>query len=244
MINIKDRLNIEKKNYKTNTNKLNDKLNTKWKWHNKLNNKLNTKTNKKKQMKNNEETDEEQRRCEEEESENLARQLMAEEAMASYAQSTNFLQSHANECSEENLCALEALIVEEDPMTQAAIDVDVDANIDSVVDGEIVGEENTDLSYVMLLHLGECMGDVKSECWVMKVKQDIAKLEKAIFTSDMARDKDENDCAVKCLICQFQYDEGDIVAVLPCRHNFHHDCVDQWLLTKDHCPYCRQSIVN
>jgi hypothetical protein len=194
-----------------------------------------------------EETDEERRRREEEESENLARQLMAEEAMASYAQSTNFLRSHANEYSEEDLRALEALIAEEDPTThQAAIDVDldVDADIDGVVDGEIVGEESADLSYETLLRLGERMGDVKSERWAMKAKQEIAKLKKVNFTADMARGKDENDCAVKCLICQFQYEEGDVVAVLPCGHNFHHDCVDQWLLTKDHCPYCRQSIVN
>ncbi len=195
-------------------------------------------------------TDEEQQRREEE-SENLARQLMAEEAMATYAQSTNFLRSHANEYSEEDLHALKALIAEEDPMTQAAIDVDVDvdadiddADIDGVVDGEIVGEENADLSCETLLRLGECMGDVKSERQTMKAKQEIAKLKKVISTTDMARGKDENDCAVKCLICQFQYQEGNVVAVLPCGHNFHHDCVDQWLLTKDYCPYCRQSIVN
>jgi hypothetical protein len=127
---------------------------------------------------------------------------------------------------------------------QAAIDVDVDADIDGVVDGEIVGEENADLSCETLLRLGERMGDVKSERQTMKAKQEIAKLKKVISTTDMARGKDENDCAVKCLICQFQYQEGNVVEVLPCGHNFHHDCVDQWLLTKDHCPYCRQSIVN
>lgn len=176
-----------------------------------------------------EETVEERRRREDEESEALARQLMAEEAMASYAQSSDFLRSHANEYSEEDLNALEALMAEEDPMIDEAEDV-----------GEDGSEE---FSYETLLRLGERMGDVKSERWAMKAQQEIAKLKTVKYNCSMAIGKDENDCCVKCLICQFQYEEGETLLELPCKHRFHSDCINQWLSTKDHCPYCRQSII-
>ncbi len=154
---------------------------------------------------------------------------MAEEAMASYAESSNFLRSHANEYSEEDLRALEALMAEEDPMVDEA---------------EEIGDDNgsLELSYDALLQLGERIGDVKSERWALKAKEEIAKLETIPFNCQMTTNKDENDSCVKCLICQFHYQEGERLRVLPCKHRFHNDCVDQWLMTKDHCPYCRQCI--
>ena len=176
-----------------------------------------------------EESEEQKLRREQEESEALARQLMAEEAMASYAQSTNFLRSHANEYSEEDLRALEALMAEEDPMNEEVMEEEAE-------------EESEELSYDALLRLGERIGDVKTERWAMRAQQEIEKLQTVTFCKEMARGKDENDCAVKCLVCQFQYEEGEKLRVLPCGHSFHNECVDQWLLTKDHCPYCRQSI--
>ena len=180
-----------------------------------------------------EESEEERRIREEEESIALARQLMAEEAMSSYAQSSNFLRAHANEYSGEDLRALEALMAEEDPMNEDAVEeVDHDEE-----DG------SNELSYETLLRLGEQMGDVKTERWTLKAEQEIQKLNTLNFCFEMAKGKDENDCCVKCLVCQFQYEDGDCMRVLPCKHRFHSDCVDQWLRTKDHCPYCRQSIV-
>ncbi len=176
-----------------------------------------------------EETEEERRLREEEESEALARRLMAEEAMASYAQSTNFLQAHANEYSEEDLRALQALMAEEDPMN------------DEVDEEE---HESEELSYDALLRLGEQIGDVKSERWAMKARDEIEKLPTVRFCKEMAMGKDENDCSVKCLVCQYAYEEDEKLRVLPCGHIFHCECIDEWLLTKDHCPYCRQSILD
>lgn len=175
-----------------------------------------------------EESEEEKRRREEEESEALARQLMAEEAMASYAQSTHFLRAHANEYSEEDLRALEVLMAEEN-------------HINDEVE-EIEEHASEELSYDAMLRLGEHIGDVKSERWALKARQEIDKLQIVTFCKEIAQGKDENDCCVKCLVCQCQYEEGEKVRVLPCGHQFHKDCIEQWLLTKDHCPYCRQSI--
>eukprot|EP00003_Mantamonas_plastica_P000937 TRINITY_DN1070_c1_g1_i1.p1 TRINITY_DN1070_c1_g1~~TRINITY_DN1070_c1_g1_i1.p1 ORF type:complete len:134 (-),score=30.17 TRINITY_DN1070_c1_g1_i1:36-437(-) len=43
----------------------------------------------------------------------------------------------------------------------------------------------------------------------------------------------------KCSICLEQYRENDVIRTLPCLHQFHLTCVDQWLLVQANCPICK-----
>ncbi|XP_056423945.1 uncharacterized protein LOC130362872 [Hyla sarda] len=43
-----------------------------------------------------------------------------------------------------------------------------------------------------------------------------------------------------CAICLAEYEEGEVVTVITCEHQFHHPCIARWLLTKSHCPLCRE----
>eukprot|EP01065_Artemidia_motanka_P023847 TRINITY_DN28500_c0_g1_i1.p1 TRINITY_DN28500_c0_g1~~TRINITY_DN28500_c0_g1_i1.p1 ORF type:complete len:370 (+),score=86.03 TRINITY_DN28500_c0_g1_i1:53-1162(+) len=43
----------------------------------------------------------------------------------------------------------------------------------------------------------------------------------------------------QCAVCFDRFDLGDRVRALPCRHVFHADCVDPWLLEQADCPTCR-----
>ena len=55
---------------------------------------------------------------------------------------------------------------------------------------------------------------------------------------------DEDDRA-QCAICLDNFWEGDEVCSSPntdCNHVFHYDCMYQWLLKHDECPYCRKNI--
>eukprot|EP00547_Thalassionema_nitzschioides_P014463 CAMPEP_0194247492 /NCGR_PEP_ID=MMETSP0158-20130606/16654_1 /TAXON_ID=33649 /ORGANISM="Thalassionema nitzschioides, Strain L26-B" /LENGTH=253 /DNA_ID=CAMNT_0038983597 /DNA_START=56 /DNA_END=817 /DNA_ORIENTATION=- len=178
---------------------------------------------------NQEDTEEEQRRQrEEEESEALARQLMEEEALASYNQTAAFLQDNAGQYSEEDMAAMRAIMEEEENFN----------------DEEANAMDDSEMTYETLLHLGERIGDVKSERWALKAKKEISKLPSLKFCKEtMAKGKDENDCGVKCLVCQFPYEESENVRKLPCGHYFHDECIDQWLSAKDFCPYCRTCIV-
>lgn len=49
------------------------------------------------------------------------------------------------------------------------------------------------------------------------------------------------DCS-ECPICLEEFYVGDEVRGLPCAHNFHVDCIDQWLRLNVKCPRCRCSV--
>lgn len=179
-----------------------------------------------------EETEEEKLQREIEESEALARQLMAEEAMASYAMSAEYLRENADQFSSEDLAALEAAMAEEAPISNVEEEIDFD------------DDDPNNLSYDALLQLGERIGDVKEERWALIANKKIQEIPTVLFNQCMAEGKDENHTEVKCLICQFPYDDQDVLRRLPCGHCFHQECNDNWMKSKDTCAFCRKSIVS
>lgn len=46
----------------------------------------------------------------------------------------------------------------------------------------------------------------------------------------------------ECSVCLCQYENLDAVAVLPCFHFFHQQCIGEWLSRNDACPLCKQSV--
>lgn len=45
-----------------------------------------------------------------------------------------------------------------------------------------------------------------------------------------------------CTVCLGGYQEGDIVQNLPCMHQFHKVCVDEWLRQNALCPICKGAV--
>ncbi len=179
-----------------------------------------------------EETEDERLQREIEESEALARQLMEEEAMATYAMSAEYLRDNADQFSSEDLAALQAAMVEEAPISNDEEESFFD------------NDASNNLSYETLLRLGESIGDVKEERWAMIASEKIQKIPTVLFTQTMAEGKDENHTEVKCLICQFAYEDREVLRRLPCSHYFHKECNDNWMKAKDTCALCRKSIVS
>ena len=174
----------------------------------------------------------EDRQDHEDESIALARQLMAEEAMASYQSSFQLLQQHATQFSAEDYQAMQAAMMEDDEQL---------AELNEQVDED----EGDGSAYETLLDLSERIGDVKAERWSFRAPQEIAKLPSFVYnsttTTASTAAKDDSEC--KCLVCQCEYEMGEQLCRLPCQHSFHMDCVKPWLMKKDVCPYCRQCIV-
>ena len=46
----------------------------------------------------------------------------------------------------------------------------------------------------------------------------------------------------QCAVCRCEYDDDDIVRILPCRHAEHAECLDQWLLRNRSCPLCQRDV--
>ena len=53
-----------------------------------------------------------------------------------------------------------------------------------------------------------------------------------------ALDEDE-----KCTICRDVFEEGTLLVVSPCKHQFHPDCIGPWLRTTATCPVCRYKLL-
>lgn len=167
-------------------------------------------------------------RREEQESLELARALMAEEAMSSYQNSLDLLRANASQMSPEDYAAFQLALMEEEERDQAAEVADLE-------------DDQGNLSYETMLQLGERIGDVKQERWAMESDEHIGKIPVETFQGNVGPDADDSER--KCLVCQCEYEKDDELRRLPCGHCFHVPCVDQWLKTKDVCPYCRVCIV-
>uniref|UniRef100_A0ACD5VS31 Uncharacterized protein n=1 Tax=Avena sativa TaxID=4498 RepID=A0ACD5VS31_AVESA len=56
--------------------------------------------------------------------------------------------------------------------------------------------------------------------------------------------KGSMDAAVDCVFCLSRIDEGEEVRELRCRHVFHRECLDAWLLRpRATCPLCRDRLL-
>lgn len=50
---------------------------------------------------------------------------------------------------------------------------------------------------------------------------------------------------MECAVCLSRFEDADILRLLPkCKHAFHLDCVDTWLVSHSTCPLCRHCITS
>jgi hypothetical protein len=45
-----------------------------------------------------------------------------------------------------------------------------------------------------------------------------------------------------CVICQYEFEAGEILRILPCLHFYHVPCIDMWLKKKTECPLCKHIV--
>jgi len=52
------------------------------------------------------------------------------------------------------------------------------------------------------------------------------------------------DGEAECSICLSAYEHGDTLITLPhCKHEFHSECILEWLTSNDGCPQCRENVL-
>lgn len=54
--------------------------------------------------------------------------------------------------------------------------------------------------------------------------------------------KEEGKEEETCAICLSNFEEKDAYRVLPCKHRFHQECTDKWLMKRASCPVCRAEV--
>ena len=94
------------------------------------------------------------------------------------------------------------------------------------------------MTYDQLLQLGENVGKVSKGT-------DQAQLDDLpTCTYGEAKSKGETFAILgeQCAVCRCEYDDDDVVRILPCRHAEHAECLHQWLLRNRSCPLCQRDV--
>ena len=110
-------------------------------------------------------------------------------------------------------------------------------NDDSKVEQDIIEQLYPDpdkMTYEQLLELEEKVGNVSKGL----SKAQIKKIPRFIYQKNIHKNIDN-----KCVVCQYEFKNGDNVTKLNCGHVFHTDCVDTWLSKNKVCPMCHKEIV-
>ena len=98
-------------------------------------------------------------------------------------------------------------------------------NDDSKAEQEIIEQ---------LLELEEKVGNVSKGL----NKKQINKIPRFIYNKIRYKNIEN-----KCVVCQYEYKNGENLTKLPCGHIFHTDCVDTWLSGNKICPMCHKEII-
>eukprot|EP00746_Dinoflagellata_sp_MGD_P014273 gnl/MRDRNA2_/MRDRNA2_131214_c0_seq1.p1 gnl/MRDRNA2_/MRDRNA2_131214_c0~~gnl/MRDRNA2_/MRDRNA2_131214_c0_seq1.p1 ORF type:complete len:563 (+),score=93.04 gnl/MRDRNA2_/MRDRNA2_131214_c0_seq1:63-1751(+) len=53
----------------------------------------------------------------------------------------------------------------------------------------------------------------------------------------------QNNVSTQCMVCLCEFEAGEELRRLACRHLFHKDCIDEWLVRSNVCPVCKQPAV-
>ncbi|CAI9096998.1 OLC1v1033283C1 [Oldenlandia corymbosa var. corymbosa] len=91
-----------------------------------------------------------------------------------------------------------------------------------------------ELSYEELIALGEVVG---TESRGLSADT-IASLPSVNYKAQPGQDG----ICDSCVICRLDYDEGDALTVLSCKHNYHSECLNNWLRINKICPVCSAEV--
>merc|ERR1712146_406614 len=94
-------------------------------------------------------------------------------------------------------------------------------------------------TYDQLLDLGERLGNVAQERWRVEGREAVQAIPVIEFKAGGAETRTKD---TKCLVCQYDFEDGEELKLLPCGHAFHKECIDGWLESHKTCVTCKRSI--
>lgn len=76
---------------------------------------------------------------------------------------------------------------------------------------------------------------------LQEYKSSVSPLPLDVLNRLPTREVDSPDlCEEKCLICLENFEIGETIMTLPCKHTSHSACIRRWFEEKNTCPQCRQ----
>ncbi|XP_020589057.1 probable E3 ubiquitin-protein ligase HIP1 isoform X2 [Phalaenopsis equestris] len=90
------------------------------------------------------------------------------------------------------------------------------------------------MSYEELLALEERIGYVSTGLNEETILKSLRQRKYSPCNLEVASTEQE-----PCCICREDYGEGEGIGTLDCKHDFHTDCIKQWLMIKNLCPICK-----
>lgn len=124
------------------------------------------------------------------------------------------------------------------------IEDDEDSSDDDDMD-EDIGELDVDeLTYEELIALGDFIGVEKRGLSLNEISTCLNPFVCRSSSSSGPDKRSSSSGAIdRCVICQNEYEDGEaLVAVLPCEHPYHSDCISKWLQIKRCCPICSTEV--
>ncbi|KAF9678730.1 hypothetical protein SADUNF_Sadunf07G0065900 [Salix dunnii] len=91
-----------------------------------------------------------------------------------------------------------------------------------------------ELSYEELLALGEVVG---TESRGLSTDT-IASLPSINYKAGSS----QNGCNDSCVICRLDYEDGETLTLLSCKHSYHSECINNWLKINKVCPVCSTEV--
>jgi hypothetical protein len=49
--------------------------------------------------------------------------------------------------------------------------------------------------------------------------------------------------ADSCSICMEEFKSGSMYKQLPCKHEYHAECISEWLRSQKKCPICQKDVI-
>lgn len=94
-----------------------------------------------------------------------------------------------------------------------------------------------ELTYEELIALGEFIGQEKRGLSLNEISTCLHACKRSPV------DETKSGGIDRCVICQVEYEDGEsIVALLPCEHLYHSECISNWLQVKKICPICSTEV--
>jgi E3 ubiquitin-protein ligase BIG BROTHER-like protein len=121
---------------------------------------------------------------------------------------------------------LEFLVDEEsDDISEYDDDGDEEMDLDDEIDVD-------ELTYEELIAIGEFIGVEKRGLSLNEISNCLVKPSKSKSINGIDR----------CVICQVEFEDEELVALVNCNHPYHSDCISKWLLVKKSCPICSTEV--